>query len=241
MAFPTPMYVELKNGSYLTIAGALLQTKDTVINYEQNNYRDQPPVLPAVSSASGAAAAATSTAAVATPGIVGSGLANTVTSVSAVDGSGNVEAYNKVESTSSVLQDDNYTHMAPRPQMFLRDRFRWWDKANPGAATTITGTTVNASPLVSVGSIEGLFVGQAVSGTGIPANAVIQELKYVLVAPTASIQPTLTPTIVLSSAATAGGAVTLTIAAGADGAPNLLGECWCDRYIGWSSGIPTRF
>jgi len=238
MAFPTPMYVELKNGSYLTIAGALLQTKDTVINYEQNNYRDQPPVLPAVSAASSAAGDSAAAIIATAAGVVGSGITSTPSAIN----TGDNDASATVTGTSSVAEDDNYTHKAPRPQMFLRDRFRWWDKANPGVATTITGTAAaTTSPLLTVGSIEGLFVGQALSGSNIAVGAVIQELKYVLVAPTTGIQPTLTPTIVMSLNAAAASTAVVTVAAGADGVPNLLGECWCDRYIGWSSGIPTRF
>jgi len=235
------MYVELKNGSYLTIAGALLQTKDTVINYDQNNYRDQPPVLPAVGAGSAGAALSTNTTSSAqAPAASGSGL--TVTPTVLVDSTAAVEASVSIVATSSVAQDDNLLHMAPRPQMFLRDRFRWWDKANPGTAKTIAGDTATGSALVTVASIEGLFVGQVVTHADFAAGTFIQELKYVLVAPTANIQPTLTPTIVMSNvSANTTADAQLAFAAGADGAPNLLGECWCDRYVGWSSGIPTRF
>lgn len=238
MAFPTPMYVLLKGGGYLTVASAALQTEEIVPNYDQVVYRDSPPVLPAVSSASSAAGNSVMTSTLLAPGVVGSGITSVATPSST--GGINPSATAQVDSTSSVLQDDSYTHLPPHPQMAWRTRIRWWDKASPGIARTITGTTVLNSAAVVVGSIDGLFVGQGVSGTGIAAGAIIQQVLLVPKAFTATLGPQYAPTIILSLAATAAGTVTLTIAAGSDGAPNLVGECWADRFIGWSSAIPGR-
>lgn len=238
MAFPATMYVLLKGGSYLTIAGAALQTEEIVPNYDQTIYRDTPPVLPAVSAASSSAGTSTLTTSLLAPGVAGSGITSEATASSA--GGSTPSAHAIVDSTSSVLQDDNYTHIPPHPQMAWRTRIRWWDKASPGIARTITGTTVLNSASVVVGSIDGLFVGQAVSGTGIAVGTIIQQILLVPKAFTANLGPQYAPTIILSIAATAAGTVTLTVSAGSDGAPNLLGECWADRYIGWSSAVPRR-
>ncbi len=44
--------------------------------------------------------------------------------------------------------------------------------------TTKTGNTVNGSPLVQLPDVNGLYVGQAVTGTGIPGSTTIAAIGY---------------------------------------------------------------
>ncbi len=202
--FPSPFYVQLKGGGYLTVTGAKIETQTDNGNFDGSNYRDEPPVLPAISS--GELNTATS-------GVTGSG----VTSAPTLPGGGVL-----ISSTSSVLQSDSYAHVAPRNQSFKRTMLQWWDLS--GAAFVFTGTTTIGSVTITTASTAGLYPGAAISGTGIPASAVIRTVGTV--------------SFTISIAATANGSVPLTLAVGLG---NLVGECWLDRFVGWSGGIPKRF
>lgn len=204
--FPSPLYAQLKGGGYLTVTGAKIETQTDNGNFDGSNYRDEPPVLPAVAAAGNPTAQAF--------GVTGSG----ITAIPTAPGGTGI----KVESTSSVLQSDSYMHVAPRNQAFKRTMLQWWDLS--GTSFIFTGTTVNGSVTITTASTVGLWIGASVSGTGIPANAVIRSISAA--------------SFTISIAATAGGSVPITVAVGLG---NLVGECWLDRFIGWSGGIPKRF
>lgn len=217
------MYVLMKGNIYLTVTNALLQTEEIIFNLEQENYRDSPPVIPAVSAAGYSTGAALA--------LTGSGITATTATATSTP---------SVGGTSSVLQDDSYSHTSMRPVPYYRTMLRWWDKASPGIARNINGVLVIGDPLIEVSSIKGLFAGQAVSsGTSIPAGAVIQEVTYKVVSGGST--PSISPAIIISKAPTgASASADITVSAGTDGAANLVGQCWLDRFLGWSASAPKR-
>lgn len=201
MAFPTPLYVLLKGGTYLTLADVIAETREDILNTDQTNYRDT----------------------------MDAAFQGGFTTVTAIAGAQQGGAQIPLAG-SLTAQTDEFTHTIPRNTFSKRTMIRWW-KAS-GASTTFTGTTVLNSAVIAVSSIAGLYAGQAISGTGIPAGAIIQEVRTVL-----SSVGVITFSVISSLAATAAGAVTITAT---NGVGDLAGECWADRFIGWSSSPPAR-
>ena len=105
------LYYTLKDDDvyYAIPAGALSFSFVDQIVSRARNYRDEPPVLPAISSATLGAGTASGSGALSVPSTVGSGVA--------------------VSSSSSVIQDDNYTHVAPRNEPATRTYMVFWSGA----------------------------------------------------------------------------------------------------------------
>lgn len=222
MSFPSPFYVLLKGGSYLTVVGALSETFENILNYDQANYRDQLPPIPAVSAASVFDTNVPGTSA----DLQGSGDA-AVTATAVVAGTFYKAT---VDATSPMIKDDNWTHTAPRFEQHQRTMIRWWDIANyvPGVAGSFSATTAPNSAVLTLAAgstTDGLFNGQGITGTNIQAGTTIRAIIS-------------STTLMLSKVATGAGTNVMTVAAGTGG--NLVGECWADRFIGWSSKPPGR-
>lgn len=84
--------------------------------------------------------------------------------------------------------------------------------ASSATITTTTAQTVNTSTDVAVNSIDGMFVGATVTGTGIPASTTITAIGYGGQFP--GLASPVAYHITLSAAATATGTITLTVTTG---------------------------
>jgi len=94
------------------------------------------------------------------------------------------------------------------------------------APFTLPGTTTSTSTTVTMASTSGVFAGQPVSGTGIPANATVVSV-------------TANTSIVISAAATASGTVTLTFTPSGDNLPagKSFAQAVVDYYTVSGAGL----
>ncbi len=217
MAMPVIFYPLLKGGTYLTIENAVAETREDIINFDQTDYRDTNTPIAAIGSILQGSGQAS-----------GSGSTVTAALVSTTGGT--------IGATSPIVQDDAFTHVAPRMQAFRRTMIRWW-KVKTSTSKDISGNATLASAEIVVASIAGIGIGQTITGTGLPLAtpfAIVQDVRAVI-----SSTGAITYVIVASVASTAvTGPQTYTLGDGF--CSDLAGECWADRFLGWSSQPPAR-
>lgn len=210
MPLPNPVRILLEGSMLLQIEGAERMTRRDIISYDQEMFRDMPPLV-----VGGAAIA----------DVGGTEVISVAGGVSpvAVDNGTSFEA----SGASSVLQDDNFTHVPKRYIPKLDTIYEFWDSASVGIAMTMSVTTVLNSPVITIPDGNMLTPGQGIVGTGIPANtiilAVFTQTNGVITRTTA----------VMSQQATAAGTVAGTLSGGA----NWLGEFRRSEYVGVGSNI----
>lgn len=126
-------------------------------------------------------------------------------------------------------QGDVYTHTKPRFGWSLRSAMKFWDTvgAVEGIASVLGGLVTTGSYEIADFPAALVKIGQGLSGTGIPAGAVVAGYKD-------------EKTIYMSAAGSATGAVAITVAAGTVTPTNMLGFAWADEVIGWSSDVPVQ-
>jgi len=228
MSFPILFYALLKGGSYLTVKNALSETMEDIINTDQTNYRDTLDAAwlgrnvgadPLLDVATGA-------------GPTLSYLVDPVFGRSLFGPANGPLTYTaKTNPETFAAKSDEYLHVAPRYEFHSRTMLRWWDIANyvPGNAYTFAASTVISSDILTLtaGSTFNLHPGQAISdgGSRIPANTTIRAIIS-------------STTLAMSALGISTNTTTATVAAGTGGNP--VGECWLDRFIGWSEEPPMR-
>ena len=264
MAFPSPLYVLLKQRKYLTIAGALDMTFSDEFVYDSVNYRDtmdagvlgnphsflstateaQTIGLPladdfVLTNAGLSAHAIMTTHPIVTAtsgGISAPNLQATSPSVATPQGSYAAYPDSKLNGAMSQAlltdslfeQDDRKTHVAPRREFKIRTAMKFWDVegAVEGMELTLGGLTTNGSHSIIHIPTRLIKVGQAISGTGIPADTVVAKILT-------------DDSLEISHPATATGGTAITLAAGTVSHINLLGMCWADEFIGFATAAPT--
>jgi len=230
MSFPILFYALLKGGSYLTVKNALSETREDIINTDQTNYRNTldaawlgrnvgaDPLLKVLTSP---------TTNVDTDYIFDPVFGRLI--LNGVPGPATVSIESHPETFAS--KSDEYLGIPPRYEFHSRTMLRWWDIANyvPGNAYTFAASTVISSDILTLtaGSTFNLHPGQAISdgGSRIPANTTIRAIIS-------------STTLAMSALGISTNTTTATVAAGTGGNP--VGECWLDRFIGWSEEPPMR-
>ncbi len=111
--------------------------------------------------------------------------------------------------------DEVFNHTAPHVLQTARTERQFL-----GAALSLTGITVSGSTSVTVPNSALVSVGQAITGSGIPAASLIAEIVSETV-------------IKISAAATASATVTMTV-----GGTDILARCWVDEFVEYSANPP---
>jgi hypothetical protein len=194
----------------LEIVGAVRLTRRDIITYDQEMFRDIPPLVV------GGAAIAQSGISIAAQ--IAGGVNPT-----AVEDTGNFI----VEGASSVLQSDDYLHIPKRYIPKLDTIYEFWDSEDVGLAMTMSITTTLNSAVITIPDGNMLVPGQEIVATGVPANtillAVFSQTNGIITRTTA----------VMSQQATGAATVAGTLSGGA----NLLGEFRRSEFIGWGTNV----
>lgn len=209
---PTPLYIFTEQGVQIKIVGAAKETRKPIIVYDKEMYRDRPtPVVGGAAIGDPATGNSVSIAGGVDP-------TTTTTSGTSITAKG----------ASSVLQEDDYTHVPKRYIPKLDTLIEFWDGELVGEAMTISVTTTMSSGVITVPSAQLLTPGQGISGVGIPAGTVILSI---LSQANGLISST---TATMSQVATAAG----TVAAILTGS-NKVGEVLQSEFVSWGSEIST--
>ncbi len=159
MPFPSPLFLLLEGGNQLKIVDAVAETRKPIVINDKSVYRDSPtPVI-------GGAAAVNADGSISVQG----GVTQTVT-----DPAGTVPL--NIVTTTSVIQEDAFTHIPMRQVSKLDTLIEFWDDTTVGVAMVMSVTTVSGSGVITVPNAELLTPGQGITGTGIPAGTVITSI-----------------------------------------------------------------
>ena len=215
MSFSSNLFAALEQGNQINILTALTLTRKPIVVYDEEMFRDSPPVI-----TGGAALSSALDLEVMT---IAGGVEQTVTEEDA-----GLSLYS-LKGPSSTLEDDSYKHVPKRYIPKLATLIEYWDALTVGLAMTMSVTTTSGSTALTVPNNEVLTPGQAITGTGIPAGTTILQtipvpLNGVIIFTSA----------VMSQAATASGTVTATLTGA-----NKVGEIMQAEFIGWGASIST--
>jgi len=214
MALPEVLYAMLETGIQVKIVGAITETRKEILVFDKQVYRDAPP-----QTGSGAGVQVNDASL-----NVNGGTTATITTPGGFTGS-------TINSPSSVLQDDNFTHIPMRLVPKLDTLVEFWGEGIPGKAMHIAATVVSGSGTITVPNSRLLTPGQGISGNSIPSDTIILSI-LAFNNTTGLINTT---DVIMSNAATASGNTTAIVTGGAD----KVGEFLESQFIGWGSEIST--
>lgn len=219
MALPTILYALLENGNQIKIENAVVETRKPLVIYDTEMYRDKPSLVVGGAGLVGATADPFEMT-------IAGGATQTVTK-HPTEGDG-VGGYVDIVAPSSVVQEDDYTHIPKRYIPKMDTICEFWDAATVGLAMTMSVTTASGSAVITVPDATLLTPGQGISGTGIPAGTTILSI----LSQSAGVITYTTAT--MSQQATATGTVAATLTGS-----NKVGEFKYSEFLGYGSEIST--